>query len=132
MIFSVYAWRDGGPVYRTANIKKNDSTSERNILEDDNNSDVVFNAGQIHLELNDENVDPPHANEQQYQNRGNFRRLSEGDELEDENDFIEPKIISEEELLHKYWKLVVSIKVGLTGRKNPNIFWEGANGTVLF
>ena len=58
---------------------------------------------------------------------GNFQRLSETTEGgEDDNssineeNSIEPKILSDEELLHKYWKLVVSsllIKV--------HIFWEG-------
>ena len=46
---------------------------------------------------------------------GNFQRLSETTEAgEDDNssineeNSIEPKILSDEELLHKYWKLVVS------------------------
>ena len=46
---------------------------------------------------------------------GNFQRLSETTEGgEDDNssineeNSIEPKILSDEELLHKYWKLVVS------------------------
>jgi hypothetical protein len=46
---------------------------------------------------------------------GRFRRLSESGNQEDDaeimvdnEDSIEPKILSDEELLHKYWKLVVS------------------------
>jgi hypothetical protein len=44
---------------------------------------------------------------------GNFRRLSETEAGDDDNssineeNSIEPKILSDEELLHKYWKLVV-------------------------
>ena len=44
----------------------------------------------------------------------NFRRLSENELGEDdsssinEENSIEPKILTDEELLHKYWKLVVS------------------------
>ena len=45
---------------------------------------------------------------------GNFQRLSETEAGDDDNssineeNSIEPKILSDEELLHKYWKLVVS------------------------
>ena len=80
---------------------------------DDDNTDVIFNAGQVHLELNDENVDqsPSHDVRSRAQSRGStFRRLSEGenDDFDEDNSSIDPKIISDEELLHTYWKLVVS------------------------
>ena len=82
---------------------------------DDDNSEVIFNAGQVHLELNDENVDqspPSHDVRSRAQSRGSstFRRLSEGenDDFDEDNSSIDPKIISDEELLHTYWKLVVS------------------------
>ena len=75
---------------------------------EDENIEAVFNAGQIHLELNDENVEqtPPNNNDFR-QSKLSFRRLSENEDPNEEY-AVEPKILSEDELLHKYWKLVVS------------------------
>ena len=45
---------------------------------------------------------------------GRFRKLSEDqDDLEDSSQeaTVEPKMMSEAELLHKYWKLVVSLPI---------------------
>ena len=111
-MLAVYAWKDG--TYGKDEIKvnkNNDPTSERNILEDEN-IEAVFNAGQIHLELNDDNVEhTPNNNDSggQRQNKLSFRRLSESEDPNEEY-AVEPKILSEDELLHKYWKLVVSFK----------------------
>ena len=78
---------------------------------EDENIEAVFNAGQIHLELNDENVEqtPPNNNDFRghRQSKLSFRRLSENEDPNEEY-AVEPKILSEDELLHKYWKLVVS------------------------
>ena len=63
---------------------------------------------------------------------GNFQRLSETQTEAGEDDHssineensIEPKILSDEELLHKYWKLVVSslLITKDTGRLKPYFF----------
>ena len=113
-MLAVYAWKDG--TYGKDEIKvnkNNDPTSERNILEDEN-IEAVFNAGQIHLELNDDNVEhqTPNNNDSgglhnRHAGKLSFRRLSESEDPNEEY-AVEPKLLSEDELLHKYWKLVVS------------------------
>lgn len=118
--FKIYAWKDG--TYGKDEIKvnkNNDPTSERNILEDEN-IEAVFNAGQIHLELNDENVEhqTPNNNDSgglhnRQAGKLSFRRLSESEDPNEEY-AVEPKLLSEDELLHKYWKLVASTNLTST------------------
>jgi len=86
--------------------------------------DEVINStfdSRVHLELNDETIENVEDNDGKNKRKsslrkrffGSFRRLSEENEgAEDDNssineeNSIEPKILSDEELLHKYWKLV--------------------------
>jgi len=101
-------------------------TAERNgSVPLDNDDDDVINStfdSRVQLELNDDTVENAQNVEDGNGKRksslrkrffGNFQRLSETTEGgEDDNssineeNSIEPKILSDEELLHKYWKLV--------------------------
>ena len=84
-------------------------------LEEQEEPETTFNT-QVHLELNDDTVDTiqeaPESSATVSRIKtsflGRFRRLSE-DELQGNNEenSMEPKILSDEELLHKYWKHVV-------------------------
>jgi len=100
-------------------------TAERNgSVPLDNEDDDVINStfdGRVQLELNDDTVENAQNVEDGNGKRksslrkrffGNFQRLSETEAGDDDNssineeNSIEPKILSDEELLHKYWKLV--------------------------
>jgi len=87
---------------------------------DDDVIDSTFDS-RVHLELNDDTVENAQNVEDGNGKRksslrkrffGNFQRLSETEAGDDDNssineeNSIEPKILSDEELLHKYWKLV--------------------------
>ena len=107
-----------------------DSPTDRNgtvSLDTDDDVNVTFD-NRVQLELNDDtfasagdhvqNVEDAQSTKKLSLRKrffGNFRRLSENEVGEDDNSSIneensfEPKLLSEEELLHKYWKLVVSI-----------------------
>jgi len=107
-------------------IQENPST-ERNIsatsldTDDDAINSTTFDS-RVQLELNDDAIDHVQNSGDRNSDRkinlrkrffGNFRRLSEneigeedGSNSIDEENSIEPKILSDEELLHKYWKLV--------------------------
>lgn len=130
-VFAVYSWDAAIP--ETSNKKMAPmeiQESDSNILNDENVGDETFNS-QVQLELSaDEhpdqiqNVDSSvQANNQQSIENGTsrktslrkrflgrFRRLSDehdDDSVHSSEDSLEPKTISDEELLHKYWKLVV-------------------------
>ena len=104
---------------------------DENVIEEDEEVIPTFNS-QVHLELN---ADESHVQTVQQQSEiqvensstgnssrpslrkrfmGRFRKLSEDqDDLEDSSQeaTVEPKMMSEAELLHKYWKLVVSLPI---------------------
>ena len=94
-----------------------DSNASENIIDDDIETAPTFDP-QVQLELNDDPVEQvPTGNgginsrTQSLRQRfmGRFRKLSE--ENDDDGKVLEqssePKLMSDAELLHKYWKLVV-------------------------
>ena len=135
-VFLVYSWdghgiqqqmkNETGRTVASMEIQEsseiNCNAVESNILED--SEDVAtFDNTQVHLQLNDENgtagiqnVPDERAKKLDIRKRffSRFRRLSEDtpdvDHFNEEETTIDPKMLSDEELLHKYWKLVVCSK----------------------
>ena len=102
-----------------------DENAENNIIDEDEDPTPTFDS-QVQLELNDEHVQAvmPQQSEIQVENSqnstrpslrkrfmGRFRKLSEDEDDQEMPQKTEPKMMSEAELLHKYWKLVVSTPI---------------------
>ena len=126
--FKMYNWNGENHVARqrvlsmTIHDDSNaDENAENNII-DEEDSTPTFDS-QVQLELNDEHVQSVQS-EIQVENSqnssrpslrkrfmGRFRKLSEDEDDQEIPEKTEPKMMSEAELLHKYWKLVVSTPV---------------------
>ena len=102
------------------------NSADVNILDDDSVDNAVSFDQAVQLELNDEtsppdgvaNLDSEKVVKQQKSSKSkrrlfsSFRQLSEEDEPDDPGDVVEdddyvPKLLSDDELLHKYWRHVV-------------------------
>ena len=126
--FKMYNWNGENHVARqrvlsmTIHDDSNaDENAENNII-DEEDPTPTFDS-QVQLELNDEHVQSVQS-EIQVENSqnssrpslrkrfmGRFRKLSEDEDDQETPEKTEPKMMSEAELLHKYWKLVVSTPV---------------------
>jgi len=130
----MYSWDNSLPrsrrTSRMESMSIQETTADRNsadvnILDDDSVDNAVSFDQAVQLELNDEtsppdgvaNLDSEKVVKQQKSSKSkrrlfsSFRQLSEEDEPDDPGDVVEdddyvPKLLSDDELLHKYWRHV--------------------------